>query len=148
MARKRRSERQLAKHNTKKLINLRCAIGAVSNCASMLTTRTKPAPIDLMVSHALSRLMLRSFMSREEIISLLQYCHWISARRGIGSAERHLVSELSRAGAFKRSRNHFSGLELKMHLQTAQRQSDGSWLLLFNNGQRTWKHSCSPCVRV
>lgn len=87
-------------------------------------------------------------MSREEISNLLQYCHWIPAQRGIGGKERNLVSELRSAGAFKRSKNHFSGLEPKMHLQTANRQPDGSWLFVFNNGRRKWSLTSVQDVRI
>lgn len=87
-------------------------------------------------------------MSRDELVNLLKYCHWIPAQRGIGGAERDLVSELNHAGAFKRSQNHFSGLEPKLHLQSAHRQPDGSWLFLFDNGKRKWSLTSGPSVRI
>jgi hypothetical protein len=77
-------------------------------------------------------------LSREEISDLLRFRHWIPGTRGIGGNQRDLILVLIRVGVFKRSRSHFSGLEPKMHLQRADQQLDGTWILSFDNGERKW----------
>jgi len=54
---------------------------------------------------------------------------------------------LIRVGVFKKSRTHFSQLEPKMHLQRADQQLDGTWILSFDNGKKKWTHTWSPPVR-
>jgi hypothetical protein len=77
-------------------------------------------------------------LSREEISDLLRFRHWIPGTRGIGGNQRDLILVLIRVGVFKKSRSHFSQLEPKMHLQRADQQPDGTWILSFDNGERKW----------
>jgi hypothetical protein len=77
-------------------------------------------------------------LSREEISDLLRFRHWIPGTRGIGDNQRDLILVLIRVGVFKKSRTHFSQLEPKMHLQCADQQPDGTWILSFDNGERKW----------
>jgi hypothetical protein len=86
-------------------------------------------------------------LSREEILEILQACHWIAAMKGSG-VQRELIVNLSQVGAFKKSRTHFSKLEPKMHLQRADQQLDGTWILSFDNGKRKWTHTLSPPIRT
>ncbi len=86
-------------------------------------------------------------LSREEIFGLLQSCHWIPASKGIGGIDRELVFNLERIGALKKSRDHFSGHEPRKHLQRVDQQSDGTWVLSFDNENRKWSHTWSPPVR-
>lgn len=86
-------------------------------------------------------------LSRDEISNLLQFRHWIPGTRGIGSGQRELILVLIRVGVFKKSRNHFSNLEPRMHLQRADQQLDGTWILAFDNGKRKWTHTWNPPVR-
>ena len=86
-------------------------------------------------------------LSREEISDLLRFRHWIPATRGIGGNQRDLILVLIRVGVFKKSRTHFSRLEPKMHLQRADQQLDGTWILSFDNGKKKWTHTWSPPVR-
>jgi len=86
-------------------------------------------------------------LSREEISDLLRFRHWIPGTRGIGGNQRDLILVLIRVGVFKKSRTHFSKLEPKMHLQRADQQLDGTWILSFDNGKRKWAHTWSPPVR-
>ena len=86
-------------------------------------------------------------LSREEIISILQACHWMAAAKGIG-AQRDLMVTLSKVGALKKSRTHFSGHEPRKNLQRADQQPDGTWLLSFDNGKRNWTHTWTPPVRT
>ena len=77
-------------------------------------------------------------LSREEISDLLRFRHWIPGTRGIGGNQRDLILVLIRVGVFKKSRTHFSQLEPRMHLQRADQQPDGTWILSFDNGERKW----------
>jgi hypothetical protein len=86
-------------------------------------------------------------LSREEISDLLRFRHWIPGTRGIGGNQRDLILVLIRVGVFKKSRTHFSKLEPKMHLQRADQQLDGTWILSFDNGKKKWTHTWSPPVR-
>ena len=86
-------------------------------------------------------------LSRAEMSDLLRFRHWIPATRGIGATQRDLILVLVRVGVFKKSRSHFSMLEPKMHLQRADQQLDGTWILSFDNGKRKWTHTWSPPVR-
>jgi hypothetical protein len=86
-------------------------------------------------------------LSRDEISDLLRFRHWIPATRGIGGNQRDLILVLIRIGVFKKSRSHFSGLETRMHLQRADQQLDGTWVLSFENGNKKRTHTWSPPVR-
>jgi hypothetical protein len=87
-------------------------------------------------------------LSREEISDLLRFRHWIPGTRGIGGNQRDLILVLIRVGVFKKSRTHFSQLEPRMHLQRADQQLDGTWILSFDNGKKKWTHTWSPPVRT
>ena len=86
-------------------------------------------------------------LSREEILEILQACHWIAAMKGSG-VQRELIVNLSQVGVLKKSRTHFSGYEPRKNLQRADQQLDGTWLLSFDNGKRKWTHTWSPPVRT
>ena len=77
-------------------------------------------------------------LSREEISDLLRFRHWIPGTRGIGGNQRDLILVLIHVGVFKKLRTHFSQLEPRMHLQRADQQPDGTWILSFDNGERKW----------
>lgn len=85
-------------------------------------------------------------LSREEILEILQACHWIAAMKGSG-VQRELIVKLSQVGVLKKSRTHFSGYEPRKNLQRADQQLDGTWILSFDNGKRKWTHTWSPPVR-
>jgi hypothetical protein len=87
-------------------------------------------------------------LSREEISDLLRFRHWIPGTRGIGGNQRDLILVLIRVGVFKKSRTHFSKLEPKMHLQRADQQLDGTWILSFDNGKKKWTHTWHPPERA
>lgn len=86
-------------------------------------------------------------LSREEILEILQACHWIAAMKGSG-VQRELIVNLSQVGVLKKSRTHFSGYEPRKNLQRADQQLDGTWILSFDNGKRKWTHTWSPPVRT
>lgn len=86
-------------------------------------------------------------LSREEILEILQACHWIAAIKGSG-VQRELIVKLSQVGVLKKSRTHFSGYEPRKNLQRADQQLDGTWILSFDNGKRKWTHTWSPPVRT
>ena len=86
-------------------------------------------------------------LSREEILEILQACHWIAAMKGSG-VQRELIVKLSQVGVLKKSRTHFSGYEPRKNLQRADQQLDGTWILSFDNGKRKWTHTWSPPVRT
>lgn len=85
-------------------------------------------------------------LSRDEISQLLQACHWIAAAKGTG-VQREVIADLAQVGALKKSRTHFSGREPRKNLQRVEQQSDGTWILAFDNGIRQWTHTWSPPVR-
>ena len=85
-------------------------------------------------------------LSREEILEILQACHWIAAMKGSG-VQRELIVKLSQVGVLKKSRTHFSGYEPRKNLQRADQQLDDTWILSFDNGKRKWTHTWSPPVR-
>lgn len=86
-------------------------------------------------------------LSREEILEILQACHWIAAMKGSG-VQRELIVKLSQVGVLKKSRTHFSGYEPRKNLQRADQQLDDTWILSFDNGKRKWTHTWSPPVRT
>ena len=86
-------------------------------------------------------------LSREEILEILQACHWIAAMKGSG-VQRELIVKLSQVGVLKKSRTHFSGYEPRKNLQRADQQLDDTWILTFDNGKRKWTHTWSPPVRT
>lgn len=86
-------------------------------------------------------------LSREEILEILQACHWIAAMKGSG-VQRELIVKLSQVGVLKKSRTHFSGYEPRKNLQRADQQLDDTWILSFDNGKRKWTHTWSPTVRT